>query len=256
MKYDEWYTGSAIAHVVKDFLMALVIGHRGASAYAPENTIRSFELARSQGADMVELDVQRSSDGVLIVFHDDTTERWNGLKRTVGSYSYDELLELDIGGERIATLEETCAFASETGMQLNVELKQPDIVGPTVEMLRAHGIVEQTVISSFYHAALVALHQEAPDVRGAYLMGNDSYRPDVRARELWPFFQLQQVGAYAWHPYWKLPMLDKVLPLVRQAGYRVNVWTVNDPVVAKRLTELGATGIITDMPDVMSELKG
>ena len=58
--------------------MTLVIAHRGASAYAPENTLPAFELAARQGADMIELDVQRSADGVLVVFHDDTTERWDG----------------------------------------------------------------------------------------------------------------------------------------------------------------------------------
>ena len=61
--------------------MTLVIAHRGASAYAPENTLPAFELAVRQGADMLELDVQRSADGVLVVFHDDTTERWDGRKR-------------------------------------------------------------------------------------------------------------------------------------------------------------------------------
>lgn len=233
--------------------MTLIIAHRGASAYAPENTIRAFELAHTLGADMVELDVQRSADGVLVVFHDDTTERWNGQKRLMSSYTLAELQQLDIGGERIATLEETCAFAKSSGMQLNVELKQPDIVGPTVALLRQHGVAEQTVISSFYHAALATLHSEAPDIKAAYLMGDDTYRPDVRARELWPFFHLRQVGAFAWHPYAQLPMLGKILPSVRQAGYRVNAWTVNSPELAQRLVAWGATGIITDTPDVIRE---
>ena len=60
--------------------MTRVIAHRGASAYAPENTLPAFELAARQGADMIELDVQRSADGVLVIFHDDTTERWDGAR--------------------------------------------------------------------------------------------------------------------------------------------------------------------------------
>lgn len=231
--------------------MTLNIGHRGASGYAPENTLRAFELARTQGAEMVELDVQRSSDGVLVVFHDDTTERWNGEKRLLSSYTFDEIRKLDIGGEQVATLEEVCAFARDTNMQLNVELKQPDIVAPSVALLRQFNIVDQTVVSSFYHEALVALQNEAPDVRGAYLMGERTLRPDVRAREFWPFFQLRQVGAYAWHPYFKLPMLEQIMPQVRRAGYQINVWTVNDPEIAKQLVDWGATGIITDLPDVI-----
>src|ERR671929_155263 len=71
--------------------MPLVIAHRGASAYAPENTMPAFELAVRQGADMLELDVQRSADDVLVVFHDDTTERWDGKKRLVASCTLAEL---------------------------------------------------------------------------------------------------------------------------------------------------------------------
>src|SRR5512138_3758757 len=103
--------------------MPLVIAHRGASAYAPENTLAAFELAARQGADMLELDVQRSADGVLVVFHDDTTERWDGQKRLAAACTLAELRALDIGGERVATLAETCAFAREHSMRMNVELK-------------------------------------------------------------------------------------------------------------------------------------
>src|SRR5213594_3795959 len=96
--------------------MPLVIAHRGASAYAPENTMPAFELAVQQGADMLELDVQRSADGVLVVFHDDTTERWDGRKRLAASCTLAELRSLDIGGAKVATLAEVCAFAHATGV--------------------------------------------------------------------------------------------------------------------------------------------
>ena len=89
--------------------MTLVIAHRGASAYAPENTMPAFELAVRQGADMLELDVLRSADGALVVFHDDTTERWDGRRRLAAGCTLAELRQLDIGGERVATLAEVCA---------------------------------------------------------------------------------------------------------------------------------------------------
>src|SRR6185436_9208589 len=103
----------------KDKYMTLVIAHRGASAYAPENTMPAFELALRHGADMLELDVQRSADGALVVYHDETTERWNGRKRRAIDCSLAELRALDIGGARIATLAEVCAFAREHGARLN-----------------------------------------------------------------------------------------------------------------------------------------
>lgn len=230
--------------------MPLVIAHRGASAYAPENTIAAFALAHRQGAHMIELDVQPTADGALAVFHDDTTERWDGRPRPAERCTLAELQALDIGGERVPTLDETLAFARETGIALNVELKQAGTGARCAELIRRFRVVDQVIVSSFVPAALHELRAAAPEIRRAYLMGTDSYRPDVRLRELWPFFALRAVAAAAWHPYCELPMLARVLPLVRRAGYEVNVWTVDDPAQMRRLADLGATGIITNRPDV------
>src|SRR2546429_8041733 len=104
-------------------VMPLVIAHRGASAYAPENTMPAFELAVRQGADMLELDVQRSADGVLVVFHDDTTERWNGRARPVSMCTLAELRALDIGGARGATPVEGGSLARARGARPHVEIK-------------------------------------------------------------------------------------------------------------------------------------
>jgi glycerophosphoryl diester phosphodiesterase len=233
--------------------MPLIIAHRGASAYAPENTMAAFELARRQGADMVELDVVPTADGRLAVFHDDTTERWDGQPRPVAACSFAELQRLDIGGERVPALEDALAFAAESGMALNVELKAAGMGARCAALLREFGVVEQVIVSSFVAAALHELRAAAPAVRRAYLMGTDTYRPEVRARELWPFFALRSVGAVAWHPYHDLPAIDRVLPLVRRAGYQVNAWTVDDPQRMCALVALGATGIITNKPDVARE---
>jgi glycerophosphoryl diester phosphodiesterase len=230
--------------------MPLVIAHRGASAYAPENTLAACELAVQMGADMIELDVQRTSDGELVVFHDDTTERWDGKKRLASTCSLAELLTLDIGGERVATLPEIFELTRRTGIALNVELKQPDIVAPTVQMIHEFGIAKKVIISSFYEAALAELFRSAPHIERGYLMGTDTYRLDVRARELWPFLALKRVEAHAWHPYFGLPAMEQIIPLVRKAGYAVNVWTVDDPEVMGHMLTLGATGIITNKPDV------
>lgn len=236
--------------------MPLIIAHRGASAYAPENTLAAFELAHQQGADMLELDVQRTSDGHLVVFHDPTTARWDPSPRPVSTCTLADLRTLDIDGEPVATLAEVCAFAHNTGMMLNVELKQANISAQTVMVLRDHAIAERVIISSFYATALKELQQIAPDIRRAYLMGTQTYRLDVRAREFWPFLALQQVRATAWHPAYQLPALRQVLPLVRRAGYAVNVWTVDDPPLMQRLVAWGATGIITNRPDVARYVLG
>jgi glycerophosphoryl diester phosphodiesterase len=231
--------------------MTLVIAHRGASAYASENTLRAFELAVRQGADMCELDVQRTADGVLVVFHDDTTDRWEAQGRPVAHCTLADLRQLDIGGERVATLAEVCAFARECGIQLNVEIKGTGIGSEVVRLLRNERVIDQVLISSFWPAALAEVAAVAPDLPRAYLMGIPTFRPDVRLRESWPFLDLKKAGVVAWHPAYQIPLLDHILPLVRRAGYRVNVWTVNDPDEMRRFVMLGADGIITDVPDVL-----
>ncbi|RRR74566.1 MAG: glycerophosphodiester phosphodiesterase [Candidatus Viridilinea halotolerans] len=227
----------------------LIIAHRGASGEAPENTLAAFALAQRQGADMLELDVRRSADDRLVVFHDATTERWNGCARPVQACSLAELQQLAIGGERVPTLEEVLDFAVTNHIALNIELKETGSATQCATLVRRFRLVEAVVVSSFYPQALHELRQVAPEIRRGYLMGVRSWRPDVRCREFWPFFALRAVAAHAWHPYEGLPSLEWVLPRVRRAGYAVHVWTVDDPLRMRVLADLGASGIITNYPE-------
>jgi glycerophosphoryl diester phosphodiesterase len=231
--------------------MTRVIAHRGASAYAPENTLAAFELAARQGADMIELDVQRSADGVLVIFHDDTTERWDGRKRLASACTLAELLALDIGGAKVATLAETCAFAREHSMRMNVELKDAGFGAEVAQMLRAERVEELVLISSFVEAALMEIAAANPALPRAYLMGTDTLNPAVRLREGWPFGALQRTGSVAWHPSYELPLLTQLIPRVRKAGFQVNVWTVDDLAWMRKLLALKVEGIITNTPDVL-----
>jgi glycerophosphoryl diester phosphodiesterase len=235
--------------------MTLVIAHRGASAYAPENTLPAFDLAVRQGADMIELDVQRSADGALVVFHDDTTVRWDGRQRPVATCSLSELRALDIGGARIATLAETCAFAREHNVRLNVELKRPGMGHAVAQLLRDERVEDLVLISSFWPAALLEMAEAAPHIPHGYLMGTRTYRPDVRFRESWPFRALRSVQATAWHPAHQIPLLSPAILRARRLGYQVNVWTVNDVAVMRRMLGLNVDGIITDTPDVLRKVK-
>ena len=231
--------------------MTRVIAHRGASAYAPENTLPAFELAARQGADMIELDVQRSADGVLVIFHDDTTERWDGRARLASACTLAELLALDIGGAQVATLAETCVFAREHSMRMNVELKGAGFGAAVAHMLRAERVEELVLISSFVEAALMEFAAASPALPRAYLMGTETFNPAVRAREGWPFSALQRTGSVAWHPAYELPLLTWLIPRVRKAGFQVNVWTVDDVAWMRKLVALGVEGIITNTPDVL-----
>jgi glycerophosphoryl diester phosphodiesterase len=228
--------------------LPLIIAHRGASAHAPENTLPAFALAREQGADMIELDVRRCADGALVAFHDATTERWDGQARLLSDCTLKEVRALDIGGTQVPTLEEVCIFARDHAVALNVELKQPGIAGAVTALLHTYGLDNQVIISSFQAAALHEAQTRAPHIRRGYLMGTPGWHPSTRLRELWPLPHLRRTGATAWHPAHNLPLLRRLLPLVRRAGYLVNVWTVDDPAHVRQLADWGATGIITNDP--------
>ena len=234
--------------------MFLVIAHRGASAYAPENTMPAFELAIRQQADMIELDVRPSADGALVLFHDETTARWDGRQRRVVDCSLAELRALDIRGARVTTLAEVCALARERGVRLNVEIKVPGIGARVARLLRQERVEDLVLISSFLPIALAEIAAAAPHLPRGYLMGVRTYRPTVRFRESWPFGALRRAGVAAWHPAYQIPLLSRLIPRVRRAGYRVHVWTVDDVAVMRRLLAVGVDGIITNTPDVLRRL--
>lgn len=234
--------------------MPLVIAHRGASAYAPENTMPAFELAVRQRADMIELDVQCSADGTLVVFHDETTERWDGRRRPVTACRLDELRALDIGGARVATLAEVCTLAREHAVRLNVELKGLGIGAEVARLLRSERVEDLVLISSFSPVALAEIAAASPHLPRGYLMGTRTYHPGVRLREGWPFRALRRTRAAAWHPSYQIPLLAWLVPRVRRAGYQVNVWTVDDIATMRHLIALGVDGIITNTPDVLRGL--
>jgi glycerophosphoryl diester phosphodiesterase len=138
-------------------------------------------------------------------------------------------------------------------MRMNVELKAAGFGADVARMLRAERVEELVLFSSFVEAALHELAAASPRIPRAYLMGNDTGRPDVRFREAWPFGALRRTGAAAWHPTAELPLINMLIPRVRRAGYQVNVWTVDDPAMMRSLIALGVDGIITNMPDVLRE---
>jgi glycerophosphoryl diester phosphodiesterase len=229
-----------------------IIAHRGASADAPENTMAAFELAHRQGAHMIEFDVRLTSDGAIVVFHDDTTARWNGRPDAVSTLTLADMQAIDLRGERAPTLEEVCAWARETGMPLNVEIKVPGIEAAVVDIIHAHGIGEQTIVSSFHMQVLDAMQSIAPKLARGVLTDADA--TPSGASEDWPLSRLRGVQARAWHPSRQLPQLDILIPHVHQAGYAVNVWTVDDPAVMRRLLALDVAGIITNRPALLAEI--
>lgn len=238
----------------------LVLGHRGASAYAPMNTIPAFEKAVEQGADGVELDVHLSKDGQLIVLHDFTIDHTTNGTGLAKDFTLAQLKELDAGakfnpsyaGTRIPTLDEVFETVGSKLRIINVEIKSMDIdTTDGVEQLTAnciarHNLQDKIIVSSFNPYALHRFRAILPQVAIGYL-----YMPDETAA----LYLMNDLPHEARHPYHV--MIDAAyMAYAREHGYRVNTWTVNDPVRAVELQKLGVDAVITDTPDVMVEALG
>jgi glycerophosphoryl diester phosphodiesterase len=155
----------------------MIVGQRGAPAYAPENTLASFEKARALGVDMVEFDVHLTADGRCVVIHDETVDRTTDGSGQVGAKTFAELRELDAGdGQRIPALDEVLEWAHDVGMPLSVELKHPNVCTASpysgleervLDLLRHHDILEDCFVHSYHHAAARRMKELAPGVTTA-----------------------------------------------------------------------------------------
>jgi glycerophosphoryl diester phosphodiesterase len=265
----------------------LNIAHRGARSVAPENTMAAFAAGWEAGADWFELDVAASSDGELVVMHDDTLSRttdagevFPGRKPwTVYDFDLAELRRLDAGswfaaadpfkaiaagnvgeteleafrGEPIPTLREALAFSAEKGWPVNVEIKDATgracdkwIVERTVKLIREFGLERKTLISSFNHEYLRRTRAASADIALGALVEKIPSDPVTLLREL---------TARSINP--GLKWLDgAAVAEIRDAGFDVFVWTVNEEADMRRVVDFGASGIFTDFPARLKALLG
>ena len=220
----------------------LIIGHRGAAADAPENTLAAFTLALAQGADGVALDVQLCADGVPIIIHDTTVDRTCDGTGRVADLSLAELRLLTIDNDHpIPTLDDLFATFGRRTLY-NVELKAlgrggDALAAAVARAIAAHGVAEQVLISSFSPFTLRAARRHLPP--GVPLALLRERRATRAAHAL--------LRAAADHPHH--PLIDEsLMAWARWRGLRVNAWTVDDPAEARRLLQLGVHGIITNRP--------
>jgi len=238
----------------------LVIGHRGASAEAPENTLASFNLAWQRGADGVEGDFYLSADGHIVCIHDADTERVAGVKHLVAETTLVELQKLDVGawkdekwrGEKIPTIEEVLATVP-TGKKIFIELKVgPEIVEPLQSVLSASPLrAEQIILISFDEKTIAACEKRMPHLRSHWLTSykkqeDGSWQPtpeEVAAT-------IRRIRSDGLGSQANLDFVDQAFfEKFRAAGEdEFHVWTVNQRDVARRYQKLGAWSITTDRP--------
>lgn len=230
----------------------LKIGHRGAPGTTPELTRAAFLRALELGVDMIELDIQLTKDGYLVVIHDHELERTTNGSGAVRDHTLAELKQLDAGawfdqsfvGETILTLEEVIEIVGRRAM-LNVEVKSPpgdwsSTALKTVAVLTHAGILGTTVLSCFQMQALEKVRELSPAARIGVLW----HQPEFDDAWRWA----RELAAWSFHPWSKVLTAEGVAE-AHQRGLRVLTWTVNDPEEIGQVAAMGVDGIMSDFPE-------
>ncbi len=228
------------------------IAHRGAAGTRPELTEPAFVRALELGVDMIELDVQLTRDGELVVLHDRQLGRTVSGSGAVREQTLAMLQALDAGswfdarwaGARVPALAEVLALTAGRAA-LNVEIKSPApdweaTAAALLTLLERAGRLDETIISSFDHGALAAVRARSRAARLGVLW----HTADLEG--MWA--AAAQFEAVAVHPLWGLVDAD-IIAAARRRGLAVNVWTVNDSDAIAELVRAGVDGIISDFPE-------
>jgi glycerophosphoryl diester phosphodiesterase len=219
--------------------------HRGASRFAPENTLAAFRAAEAAGADGIELDVHLTRDGAAVVIHDETVDRTTNGRGTVARLRLRELRRLDAGswfgpifsGERIPTLEEVFVWAGDR-LRLNIELKTAEAAQSVLSLLGDHPRTP-VLLSSFNHRLLEKIRGIAPLVPLGFLAGSFFMRRDLARAE--------GCRAESFHP--RLDTVSKpLMETCHRHGMTVYPWTVDDVACFRQLRRSGADGVFTNDP--------
>jgi glycerophosphoryl diester phosphodiesterase len=226
----------------------LVIAHRGASAVEPENTLRAFERAIQMGAQMIELDLQLTRDGHVVVIHDDQLIHTTNATGRVSQLSCDEVRQADAGkGERVPTLKETLEL-TRGRVQLYLEIKAPQAAAETLRLVRAFQCEDEVLLASFDLALMRRLGTEVTDMELGVILGTPSLNPVTRWREMFPWLALRDFN------YQTLCMQTNLCSTllarnIKQQGKKLYVWTANSEADYARLMARHVDGIVTDYPD-------
>lgn len=237
----------------EEFTKPIVFAHRGSSAHAPENTLASFKLAVEQQADFIELDAKITTDGKVVVIHDQTTDRTTGVKGTVTAMKLDELKALDAGsffdqryaGEKIPTLDEVFEEVGKR-IYINVELTnystpKDRLVEEVASIVKRHEMEQRVIFSSFLMGNLRKIQGLLPEAPVGILC--------LSGFSGWPY----RAGiGFSGSPKLIHPNLADVnepyVKLEHHRGRRVHVWTVNSEKDLASMYRCGVDGVFCDDP--------
>ena len=246
----------------------LVLGHRGASGYAPENTLPSYRKALDMGADGIELDIQMTKDGEIVVIHDETVDRTSDGTGWVKDLTLSELLELNFNYQnatdpwnpsgkmrgpviypeydrvRIPTMREVLDLFKGTGKLINIELKTGIVFYPIEENILAlvdeFKMKDQILYSSFNHATVMKIKELDPEAYTGFLYGDGPLNMPSYGKEH---------GVNALHPALYNLQYPGFIAECHAKGLDLNVWTVNSAEHLALCKQAGVHSVITNYPD-------
>lgn len=259
----------------------IIAAHRGARSLRAENTMSAFKEAIKKKSDFIELDVGFSKDGVAVIIHDDTLERTSNVKKfcefknpyRVVDYTYKDLLKLDFSSwfikddpfgtikkgivsknilqaipvQKISTLREVLIFFKEQNFPVNVEIKDmggtefdKTAVEKIIEIIKNTGMDRLVLLSSFNHQYMREAYKSAPAISRAALQETGHHENLVE--------YLKELNVQGYNPDFKIADKDTIAEL-NQAGFFVNIFTVNNKKDKKESFERGAKSIFTDFLD-------
>lgn len=231
-----------------------VYAHRGYSGKYPENTMLAFQKAAETGCYAVEMDVQLTKDGQVVIIHDETIDRVTDGSGYVRDYTLEELQKFNAaaswngkhGFQKIPSFEEYCAWVKDVDLVTNIEVKSgvyyyEELEEKTLELIRKYGLEKKVMFSSFNHMSLALLRKLAPEIPcGALVervgLGNAGY-----------YCHKHDFAFY--HPGWNI-LTEEDVQICKKHGVGINVWTINGMGELETLYDWGCEGVITNYPDV------
>lgn len=229
----------------------LIWAHRGASAFAPENTLPAFQKAADLGADGVELDIQMTKDGQIVVIHDERIDRTSDGSGWVKDFTLAELRRYnyqktrpEYGHVDIPLMEEVFELLKPTGLSINIELKTgvffyPRLEAKILQLTARMGMEVRVLYSSFNHASMVKIKELNPAAKTAFLYADGTIDMPEYGRKY---------GVDALHPALYNIQYPDFMEKCGQYGLDVNVWTVDEPKYMKLCRDAGVHAVITNDP--------
>ncbi|WP_066293739.1 glycerophosphodiester phosphodiesterase [Bacillus sp. FJAT-29937] len=239
--------------------MTLIFAHRGYSALYPENTMKAFREADKAGADGIELDVQLTKDGEIVVIHDEKVDRTTNGKGYVKDYTFKDLRKLDASSQKkklfsqiepIPSLIEVFEWMKSNRIICNVELKNgvfpyEGMEEKVISLIRAYDLADRVILSSFNHYSIVYCRHLAPEIETAPLFSEGLYMPWIYA---------ESIGSQSIHPKITIAK-SELIKASEEYGIAVRPYTVNKEKEMHRLFSIGCSAFITDDPVLAKKIR-